>query len=64
MKKMLSAAEVVEELEKKGIVFRVGSVQNIAEEAPSSYKDVEDVVEICMKLVRLTFFFLLTIRRR
>lgn len=39
------------ELAAKGITLRVGSPDNIAEEAPSSYKDVTEVVNICKLVV-------------
>jgi tRNA-splicing ligase RtcB len=48
MKKRLKPEEVIEALNQKGITIRVGSVNNIAEEAPESYKDVMEVVDICI----------------
>lgn len=50
MKKNLSPQEVMEDLRQKSITFRVGSEGSLAEEAPSSYKDVAEVVEICMSI--------------
>lgn len=47
MKKLLKPSEVLSDLAQKGITIRVGSVNSIAEEAPSSYKDVTEVVEVC-----------------
>lgn len=49
MKKLLSPQEVKDDLRAKGITFRVGSDGSLAEEAPSSYKDVTQVVEICKR---------------
>lgn len=47
MKRLLKPQEVMAELVNKGITVRVGSLNNIAEEAPSSYKDVTEVVNVC-----------------
>lgn len=47
MKKMLSAEQVLADLRTKAITIRLGSPDNIAEEAPSSYKDVTEVVRVC-----------------
>ena len=49
MKRLLSAEDVLEDLRQKGITIRVGSINNIAEEAPGSYKDVTEVVEVCKR---------------
>ncbi len=35
-----------QELEKKGIIVRAGSIKGLAEEAPSAYKNVDEVVEV------------------
>ena len=43
----LSAAEVLESLAAQGIAIAVASPDNIQEEAPSAYKDVNEVVDIC-----------------
>lgn len=47
MKKKLSAESVFERLKEKNISIRVGSPSSISEEAPESYKDVVDVVDVC-----------------
>lgn len=47
MKRLLNPQEVMADLVNKGITVRVGSLSNIAEEAPSSYKDVTKVVNVC-----------------
>jgi tRNA-splicing ligase RtcB len=58
-KREIPAKQVMDDLKKKGVVFRVGTPKLIAEEAPESYKDVTSVVEtchgagICKKVVRL-----------
>jgi tRNA-splicing ligase RtcB (3'-phosphate/5'-hydroxy nucleic acid ligase) len=41
-----TGAEVRRELEGKGIIVRCASSGELAEEAPSAYKDVERVVDI------------------
>jgi len=45
-KRELSGAEVMKELESKGIAIRAGSLKGLAEEAPQSYKDVSAVVKV------------------
>lgn len=47
MKKRLSSEQVLERLKEKNISIRVGNPSSIAEEAPESYKDVVDVVDVC-----------------
>jgi tRNA-splicing ligase RtcB len=37
--------EVVEELERRGILVRSPSLRGVAEEAPGAYKDVTEVVD-------------------
>ena len=44
--KAVSAA-VLADLDAKGIVVRVASPDDIAEEGPDAYKDIGEVVEIC-----------------
>lgn len=39
--------ELTEELRKKGITVRADSMKTLAEEAPSAYKNVSEVVDIC-----------------
>lgn len=43
----LSASSVLESLAAQGIAVAVASPENIQEEAPSAYKDVNEVVDIC-----------------
>ncbi len=45
-RKTISGEQVIEELKRKGILVRCYSVRGIAEEAPLSYKDVDNVVEV------------------
>ncbi len=45
-KRARSGAEVRRELEARGIVVRCASGQELAEEAPTAYKDVERVVDV------------------
>lgn len=47
MKKMLSSEQVLAALHAQGICVRVGNPDSIAEEAPESYKDVNEVVDVC-----------------
>ncbi len=46
-RRTVSYEEVLEELRSKGITIRVASPKLIAEEAPSSYKSAEAVVDTC-----------------
>ena len=46
MKKQVSGREILNDLEKRGIVVRAGSMAGLAEEAPEAYKDVNLVVEV------------------
>jgi tRNA-splicing ligase RtcB len=46
-KKAASGGEVRRALEAGGIAVRPGSVSLLAEEAPSAYKDVDEVVRVC-----------------
>ncbi|MEW5907736.1 MAG: RtcB family protein [Patescibacteria group bacterium] len=39
-------SELKDELEKKGIIIRTGSIKGLAEEAPLAYKDIDNVVEV------------------
>jgi tRNA-splicing ligase RtcB len=58
-KKAVRGEELRQELEKRGIEVRAGSLPGLAEEAPSAYKDVDMVVEtvsaagIAKKVARL-----------
>ena len=58
-KKTLKGRDIRQELEDKGIIAMAAGWASLAEEAPSAYKDAEDVVRItenaglCRKVVRL-----------
>lgn len=43
----LEYGQVLANLKTKGIAIRVASPKLVSEEAPESYKDVNDVVDIC-----------------
>lgn len=45
-KKIVRGSDLKDELEKKGITIRAGSMSGLAEEAPIAYKDVEEVIEV------------------
>lgn len=47
-RKMLSPEAVLEKLKEDGISIRVASPSLVSEEAPDSYKDVEQVVDSCV----------------
>lgn len=47
MKRQLKSEEVLEALRAQDITVRVANPRNIVEEAPESYKDVTEVVDIC-----------------
>lgn len=47
MKKTLPPEKVLADLAQKGITIRVSSIKGVSEEAPSSYKDVTEVVDVC-----------------
>jgi len=42
----LSGREIINQLEKKGIIVKCYSLKGIAEEAPQAYKNVDEVVEV------------------
>ena len=42
----LSGAEIIKDLEKKGIIVRCFSKKGIAEEAPEAYKNIDEVIEV------------------
>ncbi len=58
-KKSVRGDQLLRELEKKGIFIQAGSLSGLAEEAPSAYKDVDQVIEavvgagIARKVARL-----------
>jgi len=45
-KRKTSGREVLQQLTKKGIIVKSGSLSDLAEEAPLAYKDVDEVVEV------------------
>ncbi len=45
-KKLVRGDRLKDELEKRGISIRAGSMPGLAEEAPQAYKDVDRVVEV------------------
>ncbi|MCX6800925.1 MAG: RtcB family protein [Candidatus Diapherotrites archaeon] len=47
--KMWTGSQMVQELEKKGILIKAKSLKGLPEEAPLAYKDVEEVVNIMHK---------------
>ncbi len=49
-KKEIRGAELRKELESRGIEVRAGSMPGLAEEAPSAYKDVDQVVETVVQV--------------
>ena len=48
-KKTISGQEVINQLNKKGIIIKCWSKNGIAEEAPQAYKDIDSVVDIIDK---------------
>lgn len=56
----LSARQIVQDLERKGIIIKCWSLRGVAEEAPQAYKDIEEVIDvvhnagISKKVARLT----------
>ena len=42
----ISGEEIVRSLEAKGIIVKCWSPRGIAEEAPSAYKNIDDVVDV------------------
>lgn len=48
-KRVEEGREVRDDLERRGIAVRPGSVRLLSEEAPYAYKDVDDVVAVCEK---------------
>jgi tRNA-splicing ligase RtcB len=44
-----SPHEVVEELQRKGIIVKAATVRELSEEAPEAYKDVDKVVEVATR---------------
>ena len=45
-KREVRGSELKERLEQQGIAVRAGSLAGLAEEAPSAYKDVDNVVDV------------------
>jgi tRNA-splicing ligase RtcB len=48
-KRSISGNELRRELENKGIVIKAGKMSSLVEEAPEAYKDVDEVVEVCVR---------------
>lgn len=48
--KNLSGEKIKQELNKKGIEIKAGSMKSLAEEAPEAYKDIEEVVNVVDEL--------------
>ncbi|MCI4435454.1 MAG: RtcB family protein, partial [Ignisphaera sp.] len=44
-----SPHEVVEELQRKGVIVRAATIRELSEEAPEAYKDVDRVVEVATR---------------
>jgi tRNA-splicing ligase RtcB len=44
-----SPHEVIEELQRKGVIVRAATVRELSEEAPEAYKDVDKVVEVATR---------------
>lgn len=42
----LSARQIVQDLEEKGIIVKCWSLRGVAEEAPQAYKDIEEVINV------------------
>lgn len=42
----LSAKQIVDNLNKKGIIVKCWSLRGVAEEAPQAYKDIEEVIDV------------------
>ena len=49
-RRTLPPAQVLASLAAKGIAIRVASPELISEEAPESYKDVVEVVQVCHEM--------------
>ncbi len=49
-KKQIRGSELKKELENRGIAVAAGSMSGLAEEAPSAYKDVSEVVDVVDKI--------------
>ena len=45
--KMLSSDQVAKKLKDMGIILKIGTPEETAEEAPEAYKDVSEVVKVC-----------------
>ena len=44
--KTIHGGRLKDELQRKGIIIRAGSLKGLAEEAPAAYKEVDNVVEV------------------
>jgi len=45
--KKMSFDEAVKDMEKRGVFVEFGGKKGMVEEAPGSYKDVDEVVRVC-----------------
>jgi tRNA-splicing ligase RtcB (3'-phosphate/5'-hydroxy nucleic acid ligase) len=45
-KRQVHGGQLKDQLERQGIIIRAGSMKGLAEEAPSAYKDVDNVVRV------------------
>ncbi len=46
-KRILRGKDVAQDLERRGITVKTGSIPSLAEEASQAYKDVAEVIEVC-----------------
>ena len=44
--KTIHGGRLKDELQRKGIIIRAGSLKGLAEEAPAAHKEVDNVVEV------------------
>jgi len=46
-RRILRGKDVAQDLERRGIAIKTGSISSLAEEASQAYKDVTEVIEVC-----------------
>ncbi len=46
-RRILRGKDVAQDLERRGITIKTGSISSLAEEASQAYKDVTEVIEVC-----------------
>jgi len=46
-RRSLRGKDVAQDLERRGIIIKTGSISSLAEEASQAYKDVTEVIEVC-----------------